>query len=104
MHKLWGDSMIPCPKCISSNTFINAEIVHVDRVTFDWKQKGNGVKRLRYSLKKDALPTADVRVFLNCKDCNYYSDNLNGYDDINGFEDEVNLVVDQVEKAIRRTK
>lgn len=96
--------MIPCPKCNSEETRVETQVIHVDNVSFQWKSKGKGVKQQKYRLLREKLPLADVRVFLSCNCCDYYSDNLNGYDEIAGYDDEVNLILDQVEKSIKGIK
>jgi hypothetical protein len=93
-------ALVRCPKCESDNTVISAEVIHVDHIQFEWKQKGKGVKLVNYKLNKRALPYADIRVFFRCETCSFVTDNLDGYDDIEGYEEEVAVILDQVQRSI----
>lgn len=42
-------------------------------------------------------------IYLYCDDCDFRTDNLNGYDDIEGYREETEIVVEQVIRSIRGT-
>ncbi|QDX94358.1 hypothetical protein EEL30_21860 [Brevibacillus laterosporus] len=92
--------MIRCPKCNSDDTKIHVEAIYADSISFDWKMKGKGIKQIKYNIRNRALPYPEIRVFFDCNSCSYSSDNLNGFDTLEGTDEEVQLILHQIHKSI----
>ncbi|PPB12888.1 hypothetical protein [Brevibacillus laterosporus] len=92
--------MIKCPKFNSDDTKIHTEVIYTDSISFDWKKKGKGIKQIKHNIGNRALPYPEIRVFFDCNSCIYSSDNLNGFDTIEGNDEEVQLILHQINKSI----
>lgn len=92
--------MLYCPRCKSENTEVSSELNFTDSIVFDWNKNGVGIKMINYDTKTRALPLPEIRIFLECKDCGYFSKNLNGYDALEGQEEELDIVVKQIYKSV----
>jgi hypothetical protein len=87
--------MIKCPKC---NSFceIHAEIITCNSINLQWKEKGLGVKKIKDKKTLFNKNPDEIRLFINCINCDYISGNLNAFDNIKGYEEEIRIINEQL--------
>ena len=67
--------MILCPKC-QSETEVHIERISVQPITFQWKKKGNGIKKKKLNPTEKMKIEVERRLFISCTKCSFATDNL----------------------------
>ncbi|WP_374717792.1 hypothetical protein [Neobacillus sp.] len=85
---------------------MRAEIMFLQAVSFDYKNPSKGIKK--ENINKSPMYRENLRIFFNCDNCDYVTDNLwsgsdtirLSYPELLPFEKDIQLIMEQISEMV----
>ncbi|OMF76671.1 hypothetical protein [Paenibacillus glucanolyticus] len=89
--------LIPCPECEHKELEFSAQVIFLSRLDLKFLKSRKKLKKPKKSELLTDIPE-DIRVFASCSVCGFMSENLNGFDEIQGYEEQVGEIIENVSR------